>query len=522
MNYVLTNFWHRLNCLFILLLLLAQNIKADFADDINQIKEQYNLMGGVALIHNSNQPAISVPFGLADYHRQINVTDSTLFRIASISKLVTALSYMTLVDQGYAALDNDISTVLGYQVRNPYYPTVAITPRMLMSHKSGFVDGSTYSVFLNATASQIPMPALSELLLPGGSYYSSSQFNSIMPGSYFNYSNLNYIVLATLIEKISGERFDGYCQNHILLPLGIRGSFNVNHIADLNNLAVLYRKINGTWTAQTDDCQGVQPVFANLTGYQIGANGARFSPQGGLRISASDLSRIMTLLVNGGIYNGIRIISSDKIELMLTDEWSYNGSNGNNYYNLFHSWGLGVHRIKNVINGDVVLSGSQAMFGHPGEAYGLVSDAYVDLMRKIGVIFITNGCGIGYQTGNNSAFYSVENSVFTAMDPYADSLAAIPQQIGAGHQPDATELKQNYPNPFNPQTSISYSLKTTAAVSIDIFNCAGQLAKSLVHTVQQPGNYSVVWNAADFSSGIYYYRMKAGDYQLIKQAVLIR
>jgi len=497
------------SCSALIFLFFLSKAQAELSYDINQIKQDYNLMGGAALIYNSSQNLISVPFGMADYQRQIAVNDSTLFRIASISKMVTALAYMQLIDNGLAGLDSDIGTILGYQVRNPYYPAQSITPRMLMSHKSGILDGATYSDFLNATSTINPMPGLHELLTPTGSYYSNSLFNSILPGTYFNYSNINFVILATLIEKISGERFDEYCRNHILLPLGIKGSFNVNHITDLNQLAVLYRRSGGVWSAQADNYQGIQPVFTNLSDYLPGTNGARFSPQGGLRCSAGDLSKIMMLFLNEGTYNGTRIISADKINLMSADEWSYNGSNGNNYYNLFNSWGLGIHRIKNIVNADVVLSGSQIMFGHPGEAYGLVSDAYLDPIRKHGIIFITNGCWNGFQTGTNSAFYTVEKAVFSAMDPYVDSLSSNPQMIE--HLTGYKQTISSYPNPFNNQTVINYELAVNSPVKLTVFNSKGEIIEILQNANLSAGLHSAVFKADGLNSGIYYCQLEVNN-----------
>jgi hypothetical protein len=60
------------------------------------------------------------------------------------------------------------------------------------------------------------------------------------------------------------------------------------------------------------------------------------------------------------------------------------------------------------------------MIGHAGEAYGLVSDAYFDPERKVGLVFITNGAGAGYATGKNSAFYSVEEAVFKVIEAFGE------------------------------------------------------------------------------------------------------
>jgi CubicO group peptidase (beta-lactamase class C family) len=405
---------------FCFIVVLPTVFSQSLPSQLNTIKNNHDLMGGVVVVFCKNQILESIPFGTADYSRSIPVTDSTAFRIASISKTITAIALMQLWDDGLLNLDTDINTILGYSVRNHYYPSTPITCRMLLSHTSGIIDGTTYSSFLTATYNNNPIPNISELLTSSGSYYSSSNYNNIQPGTYFNYSNLNFGILGTIVEKVSGLRFDEYCQQNIFQPLGIKGSFNVNHISNINNVAVLYRKQGGNWVAQADNFQGVQPVFSNLSGYLPGTNGLRFAPQGGLRASGEDLAKIFMVLLNKGQYNAHQLISAAAVNQMLESQWQFNGSNGNNYYGLFRNWGLGTHIITNTMNNDVVLNGSTKMFGHPGEAYGLVSDAYIDTTREVGLIFMTNGCGAGYSVGSSSAFYTVEQDVFNAIESFGN------------------------------------------------------------------------------------------------------
>jgi CubicO group peptidase (beta-lactamase class C family) len=430
--------------IFCLCFILPNVFSQTLSTHINTIKNNHDLMGGVVVVFCKNQILESIPFGTADYSRSISVTDSTAFRIASISKTITAIAVMQLWDDGLLNLDADINTILGYSVRNHYYTSTPITCRMLLSHTSGIIDGNTYSNFLSVTYNNNPIPDISELLSPTGSYYSTSNYNNIQPGTYFNYSNLNFGILGTIVEKVSGLRFDEYCRQNILFPLGIQGSFNVNHISNIDNVAVLYRKVSGNWVAQADNFQGVQPVFGNLTGYVPGTNGLRFAPQGGLRISGDDLAKIFMALLNNGSYNGYQLLSQTSVSAMLNTEWLFNGSNGNNYYGLFRSWGLGMHIITNTLNNDVVLSGSTKMFGHPGEAYGLVSDAYIDTTREVGLIFLTNGCGAGYHIGSGSAFYSVEKHVFDAIEAYGNVNSCLTVDISR-HEKNGEMII--FPNP---------------------------------------------------------------------------
>ena len=384
-------------------------------EQINTIASNHDMMGGALVVFCGNDILENIAFGKSDYARNMDVSVQTKFRIASISKTITAIAIMQLVDQKLLNLDADIGDILGYKVRNPNYPDAPITARMLLSHTSSLTDGATYSTFLSATVGNNPIPNLKELLVPGGTYYVDSQFNNKKPGQYFTYANVNYVILGTLLEKVTNTRFDMYCRQHILLPLGLDASFNVNDLSDLNELAVLYRKQNGVWTPQTDNFQGIQPVFDNVIHYVPGTNGGRFGPQGGLRCSAQDLAAIFLCLMNGR-KDGASILSETARNAMLAETWAFNGDNGDNYNGLFRSWGLGIHRITSTPNNDVALPKSTQMFGHAGDAYGLVSNAYFDTTRHVGFVFITNGVGSGYNNGNTSAFYSVEEAVCRAID----------------------------------------------------------------------------------------------------------
>lgn len=429
----------------LILFLYVSVLSQSFQEQIESIRLNHDLMGGVAIIICNGEVTESVAFGLADLGRNLPVTDETMFRVASISKVVTAMAFMQLVEQGQVALDQDIGSILGFQVRNPNFPELIITPRMLLSHTSSIRDGSTYNNFLSATFSQSQIPHLNSLLSPGGTFYSSGQFLSQQPGTYFTYANVNYGILGTMIEIISETRFDIYCRDNILLPLEIEGSFLPTEVPDINNVAVLYRKINNNWVPQADHFQGVYPSAGNLESYVPGTNGLRLSPQGGLRASGSELAKILLLIINKGTYNGNQILQESTISEMLLPQWHFNGNNGNNYYGLFRSWGLGIHRITGTPGNDMVFTTSELMLGHSGEAYGLVSNAYIDTLNLTGLVFMTNGNGSGYSTNNQSAFYSVENEVFNLIaEKIEDSQCS---SVGFQLHDDTINSTKVFPNP---------------------------------------------------------------------------
>ena len=83
-------------------------------------------------------------------------------------------------------------------------------------------------------------------------------------------------------------------------------------------------------------------------------------------------------------------------------------------------------------------------------------------------------------------------------------------------------LLQNYPNPFNPATTINFSIPVSARVTLKIFDVLGREVKTLVDKEMNPGNYSVHWNAGNFASGIYLYRLKADNYMQTRKLVLLK
>ncbi len=393
--------------------ILAQQLKKD----VKQISEKYELTGGTVVLFNKNKITDVVNFGNSNIETNNPVNNNTLFRVASISKTITTIAFMQLVEQKKINLDDNISKILGYEISNPFYNDVAITPRMLLSHTSCLTDDpKAYDSFLSVVYEQNPVPNLSELINSNGKYYSKALFLNQKPGLYFNYCNLNFGIIGTLIEKISGERFDNYCQKYIFTPLGINATYNVRTIGDNDKLAIIYRKIDGNWIPQCDNNNDKNKLPENFDDYITGTNAIRFAPQGGLRISGSDLAKVFTLFLNDGRYLNQQIISKASIAAMTTSQWKFDGTNGDYANGLYRNWGLGIHLITNTKDNDEIFSGNVSMFGHSGDAYGLVSDAFVDAKKGNGFIFITNGSGSGYVTDDCSSFYAIEKEIFETVD----------------------------------------------------------------------------------------------------------
>jgi hypothetical protein len=89
-------------------------------------------------------------------------------------------------------------------------------------------------------------------------------------------------------------------------------------------------------------------------------------------------------------------------------------------------------------------------------------------------------------------------------------------------QPDKHKLRQNYPNPFNPTTTIQYSIPGKAHVKLSVYNTLGQQVAVLVDRTMGAGSYKTTWNAENQNSGMYLYRIEAGEFTDTKSMILLK
>ncbi|MDA0904195.1 MAG: serine hydrolase [Bacteroidetes bacterium] len=388
--------------------------------------QTHGLMGysvAVALEDGATQTYVG---GWRDWERQLPMEPSTVFRVASISKAVTATGFFTLWSQGMIGLDDDINDLLNldHPIIHPNHPNIPITPRMLLSHTSGLRDGSGYNAWLQATYNSpngAALPSVDDLLSEGQTMYTSDMWGAQSPGSYFVYANINFGLLATVMEAVTGDRFDLWMKDQTFTPLNVNASFNVLDLDDINQVAVLYRNIGG-WTPQADQYEGQTPPAPNLDGYIPGTNGARFAPQGGLRASAADLitlAKQWTLLGNGSTTS--TLFPAPVVEQFREAQWSFNGSNGSNYGGLFDMWSCGLHLDEWPAESLPFSESPGAMWGHPGEAYGLISGAYhvaTDEGCRFHFSYLINGLENGTTLGSDG-WYTVENDLHQLVAQWA-------------------------------------------------------------------------------------------------------
>jgi len=353
--------------------------------------------------------------GLADRTTGRALSADDPVRIASISKLVVGLGVMRLVESGVLDLDRDVSAWLGWPLRHPQYRDVPITLRLLLSHRSSITDAAGYVIPYDA--------ALKDKLDDPKAWDAEHG-----PGTFFRYTNLNFPVVASVMERATGERFDRLMQRLVLEPLGVTACFNWASCppASLSRAVVLY---DADGTVQADELQGQPPRCpvapsadgqCDLDRWQAGRNGAMFSPQGGLRISANDLARIGRLLLNDGAQGAGRFLRKESIRLLTTPVWTYDGRNGETFEAetgdpggaFFCRYGLAVQTLATEGPNcrDDPFGDAQPRIGHAGEAYGLVSGLWIDRQAKRGVAYFIVG-GDLQRKGEHSAFYKIEEQL---------------------------------------------------------------------------------------------------------------
>lgn len=347
-------------------------------------------------------------------------TPDTLYRIASVSKLMTTLGLMRLLEDGKFDLDADVSAYLGFTLRNPHFPQRAITLRHLLTHTSSLRDEAGYS-----------FPAGARLRDFFGAGEGAMYARQAGPGEFYAYCNLGWGIIGTMMERATGERFDRLMTRLLLQPLGLEAGYYPAELPPpaLANLATLYRKRTvdteiwnaaGPWIAQADD-YGSKPPAPVPGSYVIGENATPFSPTGGLRISARGLGTVMLMLMTGGVHEGRRILKADTLAQMFARQFTATQQDGayNTADGQFTARGLGNAHCPDE-PGKRLAEGFDAV-GHLGDAYGLRSVFAFDAKRRNGMVVLVGGTSADPAglPGRYSALAGFEENILTSMFRHA-------------------------------------------------------------------------------------------------------
>ena len=391
---------------WLLLLGLASGL-ACAGDPVARVRVAFD-RDGVTAVHAS---------GHADFANGREVTADDPVRVASISKLVAAIGAMRLVEAGTLDLDADVSGTLGWPLRHPQNPDVPITLRMLLSHQAGLTDGAGYW--------QVPLGEPLQPLLGDPRAWDAEH----PPGAFFRYANLGFPLVAAAMERATGERFDLLMQRLVLAPLDIAGCYNwaACDEATAARAVVLY---DAAHAPVRDDHRGRAPpcpvivadnADCDLSRWRAGENGALFSPQGGLRISARDLAKIGRLLLGGGEVDGVRLLTPASVHALLAPQWRLAPGTGIGHEEdttegdalaFFCRYGLAAQTLATPQPGcgDDPFGDGVERVGHSGSAYGLRSGLWIDRAAGTGVVYFATGVP-DQRAGTRSAFSAIEEQL---------------------------------------------------------------------------------------------------------------
>lgn len=372
----------RVLCLSLSLMMVKSDGAAQHARvgrTINELMKKYDAVGLSVAVVKNNGIAYSHAFGYKNAETKKKLRPKDIFRIASISKSFSATAMMRLIEAGKISLDDDFSDLIGFPIRNPKYPDKKITLRMILSHTSSINDSEGYFNL--------------DVINPATNPDYCKCYSDYAPGEGYRYCNLNFNMAGTVIERLSGERFDQYISHHILKPLDLYGGYCIDSL-NANLFAAIYEYDSASKTF-IESVDAYNPRREEIRNYRMGYSTPVFSPTGGMKISAKDLARYMQMHMNKGELSGVRIIGKNSAEEMQTPVAVKEG------------YGLALLSTDKFIDG-------KRLIGHTGSAYGLSSAMFFDPEKKYGMVLITNGCNAPYINGWNPFLKEVADVLYRA------------------------------------------------------------------------------------------------------------
>jgi len=321
---------------------------------ITEIMRTYPIHGLQACAIKNNEVIWSGAFGDA-YINQVDVTDSTIFSLASISKTVTATALMQLYEDGLIDLDTDINDYLPFFVENPHFPGSIMTPRMLMAHTSSIRDHLLNGMIVPGDH---PTP-LGTFLLHYLSSDSVLHFDSLHPpGDIYAYSNVGNALGGYLVEILNPDSllFDQYCQQHIFAPLGMDNTgWFLADFPDTMQFAMPYR-----WN-----------------GIPYGHYGQPYYPACQLRTTSLEMAKFLTAIMQYGQLGTVRILDSTTVEQMISIQ----------YPGISRSMGHPGEAAIGWFDVDIY---NLNYLGHLGRWWGVTTGMFYRSEENTGVIVLTN------------------------------------------------------------------------------------------------------------------------------------
>ncbi len=344
-------------------------------NSLDKLMKEYGIVGcSLTVIKNKNN-VFDYNYGFANIETKEKMFNSHSIRLASISKLLTAILLLNVTEKDPAILDKPISKQIDMQFTNPYFQNEKITLKELLTHTSSFSPKDITSEEFIKESIANPKLNISEIISNKGKFYKDFYWDDAYPpGNRYSYSGYNFLLIATIIEKLTNQRFNQVAHTTLINKLGL----NNTHLATSlpfaeTKYAVGYSFKNDIPEVTIDDNK-FRLRITNKN-YVIGRNPTIHSPQSGFRSNIIDLSKIMKMLMNNGEYEKTRILKKESVKLLENAEFKTSGT---------------VHRgLGSEINYQLIPN--IKMIGHSGNAYGILTHFFYNREQDFGIIFIING-----------------------------------------------------------------------------------------------------------------------------------
>lgn len=329
--------------------------KALMDQQVDRIFRRYSTTGGSVVIAREGEIVYARDYGYKSLGRRLPVDENTLFRVASVTKLVSGIGLMQLMEQGKLELDGDIGEVFGYPIRNPRFPETPLTLRHLMSHTASISSSNGFAVGGRTVQGTLGMQAAK-----------NSWFLNREPGTRYQYSNFGAGVAGAMMEAAAGQSANAYMLEHVFGPLQITAAYAASLIATPDDLSHQYQ--NGQLH------RSAQSFLRN--GYEDTADPERHisTIYGGLWINSRDLARLGIALCGNGTVDGVRLLREESV-LNIRDRTDRHDSP----YHLF------VERTDHVLPG-------RTLYGHQGLLNGVIAALYYEPESGFVMALTTNGC----------------------------------------------------------------------------------------------------------------------------------
>ena len=287
--------------------------------------------GAVALIARNGKIVYNKSFGAADLEQKKLMNTDAIFRIASQTKAITSVAVMMLFEEGKFLLDDPISKYIPafahpkvmdtFNAKDTTYTTIPakreITIRDLLTHTSGIGYAQIGSPQVNAIYAKAGIQAgfVTDKILLANSINKLGTLPLVhQPGERWTYG-LNVDVLGYLVERLSGKSLDQFFKERIFEPLGMKDTYFYIPAAKQSRLVAVYTPDNRGRLIKLNDS-----TFPGLNVNYPAVNGTYYAGGAGLSSTIKDYAVFLQMMLNGGIYNGQRLLSRHTVQLMTSNQ----------------------------------------------------------------------------------------------------------------------------------------------------------------------------------------------------------